>query len=283
MSIFQNPFFSKAGQIERLKNAENTLLAAVGIKKGGVQSNTGNKVADAVLSSAASHPFITAGAAAVAINPAGAVAAGKAAAQGAASAFGKASIGQKAAVVVGTPIAAGVLINSPKAREGLSNAPGGLVNFGSNVGKLVEDPSLDNVSKTIKDNPVIAGVVGAGAAIGAGVGIGGIASTVSTVLNTRAVKENTKAMAPGGDTPLTNQAANVLSPQSVAGGSSLVAPVADSSARTPILGGARTATTRRKRRIKQKPQSISQNVRVNIVDDRDTNDRKVYKQVRQRG
>lgn len=58
MGIFDNPFFSIAGQKERLTNVYETLKAAVTLQ--GVQSNTGIKPVDVVLSSAASNPYLTA-------------------------------------------------------------------------------------------------------------------------------------------------------------------------------------------------------------------------------
>lgn len=56
--IFQNKFLSVAGQKERIANVGNTLKAAVTLR--GVQSNTGNKTVDTVLSAAASNPYLTA-------------------------------------------------------------------------------------------------------------------------------------------------------------------------------------------------------------------------------
>jgi len=65
-SIFQNKFLSVAGQKERLKNVVQTIKSAV--TGSGVQSNIKSNVVNKVLSTAASHPFITAGVAAAGIT-----------------------------------------------------------------------------------------------------------------------------------------------------------------------------------------------------------------------
>jgi hypothetical protein len=59
MSIFQNKFFSVAGQAERIRNVGATLASAV--SGGGVQAHTSSKTANKILSTIASHPFISAG------------------------------------------------------------------------------------------------------------------------------------------------------------------------------------------------------------------------------
>jgi hypothetical protein len=65
-SIFQNKFFSVAGQKERVTNVVKTIASAVTLK--GVQSNTGNAVVDKVLSAGASNPYVTAGIATVIVK-----------------------------------------------------------------------------------------------------------------------------------------------------------------------------------------------------------------------
>jgi len=275
-SIFQNEFFSLAGQAERLSNVGNTLLAAVGIKKGGVQSNTGSKVLDTALSAAASHPFITAGAAAAVVNPAGAGAAIKSAASAVGREFSKATLGQKAVAVVSAPVVAGALASSPKLRSAAVEAPSSLASFGGNIGSLAENPTLENLGKLAKENPILTGLAATTGLVAVGAAGRGVAQVVATSLNTSAIRESTKAAAGAVMT-----SSSPLNPNSVAGTSALVAPVTDSSVKTPIIPASKGTYTRVKRRKKAKePQRISQSVRVNITDDRDVSDRKVFKQQR---
>lgn len=66
--------------------------------------------------------------------------------------------------VAGT-VAAGALVSSPKIREQTVQAPSSLFNFGADVGKLVESPSLSNAKDVIVENPLASGIIGAGAAL----------------------------------------------------------------------------------------------------------------------
>jgi len=116
--------------------------------------------------------------------------AGRAAAVKVISTLTPASAAGKIAVVAAIPISIGVLSSSEKARTAVIDAPSSLANFGSNVGALIENPNLDNLKTTIKDNPVISsGIVAGTAAI---VGFAG-ANLISNAVNTEAIKKNTEA------------------------------------------------------------------------------------------
>jgi len=274
MGLFQNDFFSAAGQKERLANVGNTLLAAVGLKKGGVVSNTGIKAADVVLGAAASHPFLTAGAGAVVTNPSGAAAVVKKAVSVAGAEFSKLSLGGKAVTVVSTPIVASAVISSPKLQKSIANAPSSLVSFGANLGAVAENPNLETVGNLVKENPALTvGLAGAGLLVG-GSAVRGVANIVATAQNTAAIKKNTQAGS------VLENSDTVLYPLSVAGKSNLVAPVTDSAVKTPILPVRQGKTTRKKNKKQARLGNITQSVRVNITDDRDITDRKVFKQQR---
>lgn len=284
MSIFSNDFFSVAGQKERLANVGNTLLAAVGIKKGGVQSNTGLKPVDTVLSAAASYPFVTAGVVAGGMlvtgtkAPAAFTNVAQPVAGKAISSFSALSGKQKAVAVVSSLVVPPALVTSPKLRSAVASAPSGLVNFGANVGSLVEDPSISNLSKIAKENPVIAAGAVATGLIGAGAAVRGVASIAATAINTGAIRENTGVAAAAGQSVLGAEKGIISSP-SVAGNTALAAPVANSEVKTPIIPAGRSvSTTRKRRKTKQKTPSMTQNVKVYNIDDRDINDRKVYKE-----
>jgi len=275
-SIFQNEFFSAAGQKERLSNVGNTLLSAVGIKKGGVQSNTRVKVLDTALSAVASHPFITAGAAAAVVNPAGAGAVIKSAAGAVSKEFSKATLGQKTLAVVSAPVVAGALASSSKLRSAVVEAPSSLASFGGNIGAVAQNPSLKTVKELITEHPILSGVAAATGLVAVGAAGRGVAQIAATMSNTQAIKEATQSSVMSSNSP--------LNPTSVAGQSALVAPVTDSSVKTPIIPAPKGTLGGVKRRKKAKePSRITQNVRVNITDDRDNIDRKVFKQRNQRG
>lgn len=181
MAIFGNPFFSLKGQKERLSNVASTLKAAVTGQ--GVSANTASSTVNKVLSSAASNPFTTAGIAAVAINPAAAAGTVKAG-------FGALPLGGKVAAVVAAPVVVGAAVANPQLISKAGSAPKELSQFGGDVGSFIKNPSLESGKDVLKNSPYLS----AGTALlgGALVG-GGIAGTVATIANTRAVKENTKA------------------------------------------------------------------------------------------
>jgi len=181
MSIFSNPFFSVAGQLERGSNVLQTLKAAVTGQ--GVRSNTGVATVDKVLSTAASNPFVTAGVGAVAAGPATAL---KAAQAG----FGALPTGGKVAAVVAAPVVVGAVAANPNLISQAAQTPKALSQFGGNVGTLIKDPSLSNAKQVIEDNPVISAGVAAAGALAVGRGVSGL---IASGLNTAAVKENTQA------------------------------------------------------------------------------------------
>ena len=85
------------------------------------------------------------------------------------------------------PIVASAVYNDPKL---IVSAPSNVLNFQSDVGKLIADPNLENAKELITESPVISSLV-AGATI-ASVGYGA-SSLISSYMNTQAVKENTQA------------------------------------------------------------------------------------------
>lgn len=98
-------------------------------------------------------------------------------------------------VAVGTTILSSTLLSSKKSAIAVVNAiiktPSALANVGENIGAIIENPSIETVTNTFKENPVIVGGLTAAAALTVGKGL---TSTVATILNTKAEKENTAAM-----------------------------------------------------------------------------------------
>lgn len=109
-------------------------------------------------------------------------------AKGIASGIGKTSLGTKAALAVGTPIAAGAIVADPKI---LTRTTGGAVNFGSNLYDLGKNPTVENAIDVFKENPVIATVAGATIV---GATAGGAATAIQNYLNREATQENTEAI-----------------------------------------------------------------------------------------
>jgi hypothetical protein len=196
MGIFENPFFSWQGQVERLTNVGNTLYAAVTGQ--GVKSNTGVAAVDQVLSTAASNPFVTAGVIATAVNPSGAVALGKtviSASKPVVSAvgteFGKLSTGAKIFTAVAVPMSVMTVAKSSTLQSSLINAPSKINTFTSNVANVIDNPSLSSAKQLLKDNPVLTSAVVLAGAATVGGGLGLLANTVATGLNTQSTNKNT--------------------------------------------------------------------------------------------
>ena len=88
-----------------------------------------------------------------------------------------------------------LLATSGTARAAVLNAPSSAASLGSDIGKAIDNPSISSLSNIYKNNPVLAGGL---TALGIGAAGYGLSSTVSTILNTSAVKKNTIATAASG-------------------------------------------------------------------------------------
>lgn len=274
MLEFNNSFFSWEGQKERLKNATDTLLSAVGLKEGGVQSNTGIKPLDTALGAAASHPFISAGV----------VAGGMALSGVTAPASFSSGVSSLGAVAVANPkvslaaaVIAPVVLKSEKGREAVLDAPGSYNTFTSNVAGLIDNPSLEQAKKTFKDDPLLSSAAGAAIAIGAGVGIGGIASTLATMQNTASIKENTQTALEssiGSSIPSTksaiSQSSKALIPETSSNASASATPPVMTSSDAP-----ESSLASEKGSVA--PASVKQNTRVVIQNNQVVSKRKVFK------
>lgn len=91
-----------------------------------------------------------------------------------------------AAAVV--PIAASAVIEKPSLAL---SVPKDVLNFQSDAGKLLANPSLSAAKELVTESPVISSLVAAGGVAAVGLGT---ASIVSNVVNTQAVKRNTEEM-----------------------------------------------------------------------------------------
>lgn len=269
MVTFTNPFFSVAGQLERLSNVKNTLVAAVTGQ--GVKADTGNATVNKVLETAASHPFATAAVAATVINPTGALAAAKTVASSVGKSFAAAPLTTKAAVVVATPIVASAVIQSPKLQSAIVKAPSSLANFGTNVGKLAENPSIAGVKELVKENPILTTAVAAGAIAAIGGGIGLAANTLATFTNTSATKQNT--LGTGEPTLANTQPTGVQMPTADLVPSKSLAPTPQTAPTANLVAQPQKSSsvaTRKKRKSKRVSRPTGNNITkvLNIITNR---------------
>lgn len=86
-------------------------------------------------------------------------------------------------------IGGNILTSSPKARESVINAPSELASVGKGIGEFVEDPTLQNATKVVKENPITSALLALGITTLVGSKITG---TVATLANTSALNESTK-------------------------------------------------------------------------------------------
>jgi len=95
------------------------------------------------------------------------------------------------AYAVGAPVAVSVLKNSQTARGAVVNAPSSLSNFGANIANIIDNPSIDAVKSTFKENPVITGAVIAGTVGAAALAL---APVIASTRQTEAIQEQTSAI-----------------------------------------------------------------------------------------
>jgi hypothetical protein len=100
----------------------------------------------------------------------------------------KSPIKSTAAIGVGI-IGVNAAKSSPKVATAILNTPSSLANFGSNIGKAVENPNLTSITNIAKQNPLLT----AGTVLAAGIAAGTTLNTVATVLNTRATNQNSNS------------------------------------------------------------------------------------------
>jgi hypothetical protein len=157
------------------------------------------------------------------------------------------------ALLLAGPVVTGAIVNEPKV---VTRTLGGLTNFQGNLYELGKNPSVENVTDLVKENPVIAGIVAGGIAAGTGLAGAGASALLSSA-NTSAVRQNTAALESG---TLQNPSISSLPIQSNA----LVAPN-PVTAGTQTLSSVRSTSVVRKRRPVQKIQPIRNTVRVQVL------------------
>jgi len=156
------------------------------------------------------------------------------------------TLGGKAVAVVGSA----TILQSERLTKATTKLPQEVVSLTSNVSQLIDEPSIENVKKTITESPIASAILGGAAALTIGKGVGGI---VSTILNTQATKENTQAMT----TPQIVSEGKVVSEKEISTNEGI--PI------TPETQTISTGKKRYKRAKKTISPSIKNSVRVNII------------------
>jgi len=184
----------------------------------------------------------------------------------AATTIGKSLIPKTAKQVLVTaavvPVAAGVLSQTKKPLDIVTKAPSALLEFGKDAGKLIEDPSLKNAEKLLKENPGVSIALG-----GAGLIIGGksllpAAGAVTNIQTKEAVQD------------LTNQLSNIPTAGAIVGEdtskelTTTQKPFSPTTAITPATQIQKPTTQsmgvrRQKRKSTRSPVAVNQ--RVNIL------------------
>lgn len=156
------------------------------------------------------------------------------------------------------PIVATAVIQKPSL---IVEAPSKVLNFQTNVGSLLADPSLSKAKEVIAENPVISTAL-----LGAGVlTLGkGVAGTVASISNTLAIKESTKTTKEA-ISQLPSAAAPV---EDVIKVTDLSKPLSSTTPQTPITPQTQVATagvSKTTKRRRYKPKIASMNQRMNVI------------------
>jgi len=96
-----------------------------------------------------------------------------------------------------TTLAAGsLLISSQTAQRAVTSAPSSAINFGSNLGSFIDNPSVSSAKTIVSENPFISAAVGTAIVAGTTALVGNVInarSVVATKANTAAEVANTEA------------------------------------------------------------------------------------------
>jgi len=157
------------------------------------------------------------------------------------------------------------LISSPKLVEKVVTAPSELAQFGTDVGKLAQDPSIAGLKQLVKESPIITTAAAVGTVAVVGLGTAGLISTIS---NTMATKEATKALKEASASPAPDRylptADEGIPPRAKEIPAVVSPPAPQSLAETQTIP-LDTETSTRKRRRQKKKVVPNINQRVNVI------------------
>jgi hypothetical protein len=170
----------------------------------------------------------------------------------------------KVTAAVAVPVAAGVLTKTSKPIESIAKVPAQLTAFGADVGSFIDDPTLKNAEKILKENPGVSLAIGAGAvALGAGSIVSGIGA-VENIKTRESVKELTNQLSTQPVStilPTTTETKRVAEVPATTN----LAPVSmtPQTPQTQVISSSAVGVRRRKRKSMRSPASINQ--RVNVI------------------
>lgn len=172
----------------------------------------------------------------------------------------------KVTAAIAAPITIGVLSETKKPLDVVAKAPGALAAFGADVGTFVDDPTLQNAEKILRENPGVSVALGAGAvAAGAGALVTGFGA-IENIKTRESVQDLTKTLT---IMPLQPDKGISLTPvgESNTGVMSPVTPQTQAQATNSRPGGVRRRY--KKRKSSTLPTSINQKVNV-VVQNRNS-------------
>jgi len=174
----------------------------------------------------------------------------------------------KGALVGGatTLVVGSALTQTKKPLELVSKAPGALINFGKDAGKLIEDPSLSNAERLLKENPGVSVALGTGALLLGGAAVAKTllpaAGAVTNIQTKKSIDELTETI----QLPNTSPGVILPSQKPITTEQTPFSPptaITPATANLPQTTTSSTGVRRRNRKSMRSPSNINQ--RVNVI------------------
>jgi hypothetical protein len=160
---------------------------------------------------------------------------------------------QSIAIAAAVPVVVSAVSSSKTLQSAIVNTPQSLTNFGSNIGGLVDNPSLESAQKIIKENPILTTATIGAVAIGSAVGATGLVSNYLTAANTKAMVKNTAEMAKEAETYITNPT-GVTSGLDISKTSVITPGIIDSG--SEVMGSVPVKKVTKKKPVKKKKKAV---------------------------
>lgn len=166
----------------------------------------------------------------------------------------------KAAAALVVPVAATAVINKPSL---IVEAPSKILNFQTNVGEFIAQPSTEKAKDIISENPIISGGIAAAVLGGAALKV---LPAIATARQTEAIQEQTEAIKGVSSTPQPS----VMYPNQY----NAAAPTPQTAQTKQVSD--KPLTKRKKRSVKARMPSINQRVNVIVQNKQDNRTIKKY-------
>jgi len=141
----------------------------------------------------------------------------------------------------------------------------GLVNLQSNLIQTAANPTKENITAIGRENPILAGVLGAATLGAAGVSAGAVFGAVGNERNRRATERNTDAVLSSTSDSPNNLRTNQIIPTEASGNNT--GPLIPVTNQTQVVGKEPTLAAKRKRKTKKIMAApvVRNTVRVNVL------------------